>query len=62
MLLRCQRDEVANKLAAAEATIKRMNTVNKLADDWNKRGCLIESDPQTGLVRCKAVEAKTEKK
>lgn len=52
-LLRLQLNEVVAKLSAAEAMIQRMNGVSSLADAWNKRGCMVESDPQSGLVRCR---------
>ena len=55
-LLKLQVDELATKNAALEAQIRRIDGVGKLADAWNKRGCIVENDPSTGLIRCRLVE------
>lgn len=60
-LLKLQVDELAAKNAALEAQIRRIDGVNKLLDGWNKRGCVVESNPQSGLLQCKAPEVKKDK-
>jgi hypothetical protein len=52
---------VVSELGAANAKIRRIDGVNKLLQEWNKRGCVVESDPQTGLLKCKALEVKKDK-
>lgn len=60
-LLKLQLDEVVKakvasdaKVVSLESTLNRIDGVNKLMDGWNKRGCKVESDPTTGLLRCSA--------
>lgn len=60
-LLKLQVEELAAKNAALERVMARMEGVNKLRDAWNERGCVIESDPQSGLIRCKAKTEETKK-
>jgi transcriptional regulator len=67
-LLVLQRDELANQKAAAdakisalEATIRRMEGVNKLLDTWNKRNCKVTVNTQTGLVECATLTEKEDK-
>jgi hypothetical protein len=59
-ILQLQNEELAASVALLQAQMKRATTVNAMVDHWNKIDCKIEQDPTTGLLRCKASEAKKE--
>lgn len=52
-LLQIQLKEVVAENASLKAKIERIDVVNSLMSEWNKRGCQIESDPSTGLLKCR---------
>lgn len=60
-ILLVQRDELAAENAALKAKLARIDKVNKLAEGWNARGCVVISKPD-GTLDCKKPEEKKEVK
>lgn len=54
-ILVVQNRELATENESLKAKLARIDAVNRIAAEWNKRGCVVESDPQSGLLRCKSL-------
>lgn len=58
-ILVVQNRELATENEALKAKLARIDKVNQIAVEWNKRGCIVMSNPD-GLLACKPPEPKSE--
>ena len=58
-VLLLQRAELVAQNLAQQRRIERMDAMNRMVDEWNKRGCKIEVT-EVGLLRC--AEKKSDEK